>query len=111
MTEIDIAEADYANVVHTQGIVDVLNSYASDPVGGSAPLAAPPVLHLAGDECGRPEGARGLDHPDHPRGTTGMVFSHDSGGESALEGQASALEIDGDRVSAVYLDRRVPLGQ
>ena len=33
MKDIEIAEVDYADAVHTQGIVDVLNSYASDPVG------------------------------------------------------------------------------
>ena len=40
MKDIEIAEVDYADAVHTQGIVAVLNSYASDPVGGAAPLSA-----------------------------------------------------------------------
>lgn len=33
-----IADADYADPVHARGIVDVLNAYASDPMGGSQPL-------------------------------------------------------------------------
>lgn len=40
MTEIETTEVDYEDAVHTQGIVDVLNSYASDPIGGAVPLAA-----------------------------------------------------------------------
>ena len=32
MTDIEITEADYGDPIHAQGVVDVLNSYASDPV-------------------------------------------------------------------------------
>ena len=39
MTDIEITEADYGDPIHAQGVVDVLNSYASDPVGGSEALA------------------------------------------------------------------------
>ena len=38
--EFHIREADYADPVHTTGIVDVLNSYAADLVGGAKPLSA-----------------------------------------------------------------------
>jgi GNAT superfamily N-acetyltransferase len=34
-----ICDADYADPVHARGIVDVLDSYARDPRGGSRPLA------------------------------------------------------------------------
>ncbi len=40
MTDIEVTEANYGDPIHTQGVVDVLDSYASDPVGGSEPLAA-----------------------------------------------------------------------
>ena len=39
MTDIEVTEANYGDPIHAQGVVDVLNSYASDPVGGSEPLA------------------------------------------------------------------------
>ena len=38
-TRLVIIEADFANPLHCAGIVDVLNSYASDPVGGGEPLS------------------------------------------------------------------------
>lgn len=40
MTDIEVVEIDYADSVQTQAIVDILNSYASDPIGGAEPLAA-----------------------------------------------------------------------
>lgn len=36
--QLEIREADFADAVHAQGIVDVLDSYATDPVGGGKPL-------------------------------------------------------------------------
>ena len=39
MTDIEVTEADYKNPIHAGGIIEVLNSYASDPTGGSKPLA------------------------------------------------------------------------
>ena len=35
---LEIREADFADPVHSAGIVDVLNSYAADSVGGAKPL-------------------------------------------------------------------------
>jgi ribosomal protein S18 acetylase RimI-like enzyme len=35
-----IVEADFADPAHCAGIVEVLNSYAADPVGGGKPLAS-----------------------------------------------------------------------
>ena len=35
-----ILEADFTNPAHCAGIVEVLNSYAADPVGGGTPLAS-----------------------------------------------------------------------
>ena len=40
MTDIEVTEANYDDPIHERGIVDVLNSYAADPVGGAEPLAA-----------------------------------------------------------------------
>jgi GNAT superfamily N-acetyltransferase len=37
--DLEIHEADFDNPVHCDGIVAVLDSYASDPVGGGAPLS------------------------------------------------------------------------
>jgi GNAT superfamily N-acetyltransferase len=36
--QLTIHEADFTNPTHCAGIVDVLNSYATDPVGGGKPL-------------------------------------------------------------------------
>jgi ribosomal protein S18 acetylase RimI-like enzyme len=38
MTQIEVLDADYDDPVHREGILDVLDSYASDPVGGGQPL-------------------------------------------------------------------------
>ena len=35
---VDVREADFSNPAHCAGIVEVLNSYAADPVGGGEPL-------------------------------------------------------------------------
>lgn len=37
---IEIRQADFDDPTHARGIVDVLDSYASDPVGGAQPLSA-----------------------------------------------------------------------
>ena len=39
MTDLEITETNYDDPIHTRGIIDVLNSYAADPVGGGEPLA------------------------------------------------------------------------
>ncbi len=39
MAELRVLDADYDDPVHGRAIVDVLDSYASDPVGGGEPLA------------------------------------------------------------------------
>jgi GNAT superfamily N-acetyltransferase len=36
--EIEILEADFTDPVHCAAIIDVLNTYATDPVGGGEPL-------------------------------------------------------------------------
>lgn len=38
--KVEIHEADFDNPVHCAGIIDVLDSYASDPVGGGEPLGS-----------------------------------------------------------------------
>jgi ribosomal protein S18 acetylase RimI-like enzyme len=38
--QVDVVDADFSNTAHRDGILDVLNSYASDPVGGGEPLSA-----------------------------------------------------------------------
>ena len=37
--QIQIIEADYGDELHRSAIVEVLNSYASDPIGGGEPLS------------------------------------------------------------------------
>ena len=39
MADITITEARFDDPVHAQGIIEVLDSYASDPVGGGTPLS------------------------------------------------------------------------
>ena len=38
MTPIVVRDADFGDPVHCDGILDVINSYASDPIGGGEPL-------------------------------------------------------------------------
>lgn len=38
--DVEIVDADFESAVHRRGIVDVLDSYAADPVGGGTPLSA-----------------------------------------------------------------------
>lgn len=40
MTQVEVLEVDYADPIHREGVLDVLDSYASDPVGGGTPLPA-----------------------------------------------------------------------
>lgn len=40
MNDIDIRPADFTDPVHREGILDVIDSYARDPVGGGQPLPA-----------------------------------------------------------------------
>jgi ribosomal protein S18 acetylase RimI-like enzyme len=37
--KVDIQVADFANPVHRTAVIDVLDTYAADPVGGGVPLA------------------------------------------------------------------------
>ena len=39
MKNLDVLKNPYANPVHAGAIVDILDSYASDPMGGAKPLA------------------------------------------------------------------------
>jgi len=43
--KLEVREADFSNPDHCAGIVEVLNSYAADPVGGGVPLT-PQVREL-----------------------------------------------------------------
>ena len=36
---VEIVDADFDNTAHRAGVLDVLNSYAADPVGGGEPLS------------------------------------------------------------------------
>jgi len=40
MTSIDVLDADYHDPAHRDGILQIIDSYASDPVGGGEPLSA-----------------------------------------------------------------------
>jgi ribosomal protein S18 acetylase RimI-like enzyme len=37
---VEIVDADFENAVHCAGIIEVLDSYAADPIGGGEPLTA-----------------------------------------------------------------------
>jgi len=37
---VEIVDADFDNAAHCAGLIDVLDSYATDPVGGAEPLTA-----------------------------------------------------------------------
>jgi ribosomal protein S18 acetylase RimI-like enzyme len=39
-SKIEIFQADYANLVHKSALVELLDGYARDPMGGGAPLSA-----------------------------------------------------------------------
>lgn len=41
LSDLEIREADFTEPAHCTGIVEVLDSYAADPVGGGEPLSAP----------------------------------------------------------------------
>jgi ribosomal protein S18 acetylase RimI-like enzyme len=40
MTSIEVLDADYEDPSHCDGILEIIDSYARDPVGGGAPLPA-----------------------------------------------------------------------
>jgi len=40
LDRVEVVDADLGDVAHARAIVDVLDSYASDPIGGGAPLRA-----------------------------------------------------------------------
>jgi ribosomal protein S18 acetylase RimI-like enzyme len=40
MTSIEVLDADYENPSHCDGILEIIDSYARDPVGGGVPLPA-----------------------------------------------------------------------
>lgn len=44
---VEIVDVDYDDAIHRTGIVNVIDSYASDPVGGGAPLSPGVRAHLA----------------------------------------------------------------
>ncbi len=45
---LEIREADFANPIHAAGIIEILDSYASDGVGGGVPLGADVRERLVG---------------------------------------------------------------
>lgn len=50
-----VVRADYANPVHAQALVDVLDAYASDPMGGGEPLSTFARQNLVGALAQRPQ--------------------------------------------------------
>ncbi len=54
MKTLEILQNPYDNPGHARGIVDVLNSYAGDPMGGGSPLTARVRESLVGELKNRP---------------------------------------------------------
>jgi ribosomal protein S18 acetylase RimI-like enzyme len=50
-----VVRADYANPVHAAAVVMLLNAYASDPMGGSAPLSDFAKANLVPSLAARPQ--------------------------------------------------------
>ncbi|MCU0932792.1 MAG: GNAT family N-acetyltransferase [Serpentinimonas sp.] len=52
---LSVVRADYANPVHAQALVLLLNAYASDPAGGGEPLSEYAREHLVPELTRRPQ--------------------------------------------------------
>jgi GNAT superfamily N-acetyltransferase len=52
---IEVVMADYRNPAHARALVDLLDTYASDPTGGGAPLAAGVKAGLPAALAARPQ--------------------------------------------------------
>jgi len=52
---LSVVRADYANPVHAQALVLLLNAYASDPAGGGEPLSEYAREHLVPELARRPQ--------------------------------------------------------
>lgn len=52
---LSVVRADYANPVHAQALVLLLNAYASDPAGGGEPLSEHAREHLVPELTRRPQ--------------------------------------------------------
>lgn len=52
---LSVVRADYANPVHAQALVLLLNAYASDPAGGGEPLSEYARQHLVPELARRPQ--------------------------------------------------------
>ncbi|MDI1245499.1 MAG: GNAT family N-acetyltransferase [Rhodoferax sp.] len=53
-TSLTLCQADYANPVHMQALLDLLDGYARDPMGGAEPLSAFAKAHLPQALVARP---------------------------------------------------------
>jgi ribosomal protein S18 acetylase RimI-like enzyme len=50
-----VCQADYANPVHARALVDLLDSYARDPMGGGHPLSDFAQAHIVQSLAARPQ--------------------------------------------------------
>ena len=50
-----VCRADYANAVHAQALLDLLDAYARDPMGGAEPLSAFALANLLPALAARPQ--------------------------------------------------------
>ncbi len=53
--DVRVVRADYANPVHAQAVVDLLDAYARDPMGGAHPLSDFAKSHLVKALAARPQ--------------------------------------------------------
>ncbi|NDB00233.1 MAG: GNAT family N-acetyltransferase, partial [Betaproteobacteria bacterium] len=55
LQQVHILQADYANPRHAQALVELLDAYARDPMGGSQGLSAFARAHLVSALAERPQ--------------------------------------------------------
>ena len=55
LAELSVVRADYADPVHAEALVALLNAYASDPAGGGEPLSPYARQHLVAELARRPQ--------------------------------------------------------
>lgn len=68
-----VCRADYANPVHAQALVTLLDAYAQDPMGGGEPLSEFARLNLIGALAARPQAFSVLAFDDAPGDAAGLA--------------------------------------
>ena len=64
-SRVSICQANYADPLHAQAVVNLLDAYAQDPAGGGQALAAFTKTHLVAELAARPQAFSVLAFDDH----------------------------------------------